>query len=190
MMSLPAVALLSQAAAIAARDTMLVRYVTPDRSPMEAVFFWASGLTSILALVLLAVLLVALFWTLRAAIAAARRVDEIFDDLRPMLQKAEDTVESVRLTAQLVQDEVALVTAGVHARSERVKKTVGDLADRVDDFNDLLGKVHSRADTVATVAGSAIDVIAWGAERLRERKKRRTARKKKLQTDAPPPLPD
>ena len=78
----------------------------------------------------------------------------------------------------------------MHESSERVKKTVGDLADRVDDFNDLLGKVHSRADTVATVAGSAIDVIAWGAERLRERKKRRTARKKKLQTDAPPPLPD
>ena len=187
MTILPAVAVFTQtigAATTAARDTMLVRYVTPDRSPLEAVFFWASGLTSILALLLLVILVAALFWTLRAAIAAGRRVDELFDDLRPMLQKAEETVESVRKTAQLVQEEVALVTAGVHESSERVKKTVSDLADRVDDFNDLLGKVHSRADTVATVAGSAIDVIAWGAQKLRERKSKRIARKKRV--SAPP----
>lgn len=190
MLHLPAVALLSQAVAVAgaaARDTMLVRYVTPDRSPLEAIFFWASGMTSVLTLLLLVVLLVALVWTLRAALAAGRRVEELFDDLRPMLAKAEDTVESVRKTAQIVQDEVASLTTDVHAGSERVKKTVGELADRVDDFNHLLGKVHSRADSVVTVAGSAIDMIAWGAERLRERKTRRAARKKKVH--APPDRP-
>ena len=161
----------------------------PEYQPpaLEAIFFWASGMTSVLTLLLLVVLLVALVWTLRAALAAGRRVEELFDDLRPMLAKAEDTVESVRKTAQIVQDEVASLTTDVHAGSERVKKTVGELADRVDDFNHLLGKVHSRADSVVTVAGSAIDMIAWGAERLRERKTRRAARKKKVH--APPDRP-
>ena len=164
-------------AAGAVRDTLMVRTLTPDRSVVELVFFWASGLTSILALLLLATLVAGLFWMRRAAIAAAHRVDELFDELRPMLDQATETVASVRKTADLMQDEVLLVKEGVHESSERVRKTVGDLADRVDDFNELLGKVHSRADAMATVADAAMDGIAWSAQKLRERKRKRLHRK-------------
>jgi methyl-accepting chemotaxis protein len=172
----PAGLALFQAAA-AARDTLVVRPLPPVRSTVEQVFFYAAGLTSILTLVLVLMLVVAVFWMRRAAAAAARRVDDLLDELRPMLKEAAQTAESVRETADLIQEEVSLVKDGVNETGVRVKKTVGELADRVDDFNDLLGKVHSRADAVVGVAGSAMEGIAWGARKLRERKQKRIRKK-------------
>ena len=171
-----ALALLQSAAAM--RDTVLVRPLPAVRSSVELVFFYASGLTSVLLLVLLLMLVVALFWLRGAAVAAARRMDELFDELRPIIKQATDASESVRKTADLIQEEVANVKDGVHDTGIRVKQTVGELADRVDDFNELLGKVHSRADAVVTVAGTALDGLAWGAQKLRERKQKRIAKKK------------
>jgi methyl-accepting chemotaxis protein len=176
ILAAPAAVALLQAAATA-RDTVLVRPLPPVRSAVEQVFFYASGVTAILTLVLVLMLVVALFWMRRAAVAAGQRVDELFDELRPMLKQAAETAESVRETADLIQEEVALVKDGVNETGVRVKQTVGELADRVDDFNDLLGKMHSRADAVVGVAGSAMDGIAWGARKLRERKQKRLKKK-------------
>jgi hypothetical protein len=163
--------------AAAARDTLVVRPLMPSRTGIEQLFFYASGLTSILTLVLVAMLVVALVWMRRAAAAAGERVDALFDELRPMLKQAAEMNESVRNAANLIQEEVVLVREGVHETGARVKQTVGELADRVDDFNDLLGKVHSRADAVVDVAGTAMDGIAWGARKLRERKHKRIRKK-------------
>ena len=156
-----------------ARDTVLVQSLPPMRTGLEQVFFLAAGLTSVLTLALLATLVLALFWMRRGAIAAGERLDALLEELRPMLDQATKTSESIRKTADLIQEEVASVHDGVHESTERVKKTVGQLADRVDDFNDLLGKVHARADAVVTVAGTAMDGIAWGAKKLRDRRTRR-----------------
>ena len=60
-----------------------------------------------------------------------------------------------------------------------MKRTVGELADRVDDFNDLLGKVHSRADAVVDVAGTAMDGIGWVSRTLGERRTRKRLKKKR-----------
>jgi methyl-accepting chemotaxis protein len=172
-------AALQAAASIALpHDTLIVRTVSPERSTVEHLFFWASGLTSILALVLLAALIAWVIWLRRALADAGRRVDELFDELRPMIQQAGDVSTRISKTVDLVHDEVVLVKAGVHESSERVKHTVGELADRVDDFNELLGKVHRHADSVVTVAGAAVEGLAWGADKLRERKSRKRPAKK------------
>ena len=170
------VLLFLQASAVA-RDTVLMRQVTPVRSDAESLFFYASGLTSILALLLLVTLILTVFWLRSAAEAASERVDELLEELRPLLKQAVDTSESVRKTADLIHEEVALVKDGVHETGARVKKTVGELADRVDDFNDLLGKVHSKADAVVGVSSTAMEGIAWGVRKLRERKRKRLKRK-------------
>ena len=159
------------------RDTVLVRPILPVRSGADQFFFYVSGVTSLLTLLLLVAVLVALFWIRRSARVAGRRVDELMADLRPLLRQAAATSESVRVTADLVQQEVAFVRDGVHEAGVRVRRTVGDLADRMDEFNHLLGKVHQRTDAVVAVAGAALEGIAWGADKLRARKPKR-ARKK------------
>ncbi|HVT38771.1 MAG TPA: hypothetical protein VHE78_06995 [Gemmatimonadaceae bacterium] len=164
--------------AAAARDTILVRPLMPARTGIEQLFFYAAGLTSILTLLLVGMLVVALFWIRRAAAAAARRADALLAELRPMLRQAAETNDSVRRTADLILEEVSLAKTGLHETGARVKQTVTELADRADDFNDLLGKVHARADALVEVAGTAVEGIAWGARQLREHKGKR-ARKRK-----------
>jgi methyl-accepting chemotaxis protein len=167
-----------QATALGARDTVLVRELPPVRSSVEQVFFYAAGLSSLLVLTLLVLLVLAVFWMRRAALAAGERVDDLLTELRPMLKQAAETGESIRKTVDRIQTEVGDLADGAHESGARVKRTVGELADRVDDFNDLLGKVHTRADAVVTVAGTAMDGIAWGARKLRERSRRKHVTKK------------
>jgi hypothetical protein len=171
-----AVPLLLQA--VATRDTVLMRALPPVRTPVEEFFFVMAGTASVLLVVLLLLLIVAVFLAWRGAVAAGRRMDELLDDLRPVLEQATAVSESVRKTADLIQKDVALVSTGVEETSARVKHSVATLADRVDDFNELLGKVHSRADTVVDVGGAAMDGLGAVVKRLRGRKRGVRLRKK------------
>jgi hypothetical protein len=164
--------------AVAARDTVLMRALPPVRTPVEEFFFVMSGTASVLLVVLLLLLIVAVYLAWRAAVAAGKRMDELLDDLRPMLVQATAVSESVRKTADLIQMDVALVSTGVQETTVRVKDSVAALADRVDDFNDLLGKVHSRADTVVEVGGAAIDGLGAVVKKLRGPKRGFRLRKK------------
>jgi hypothetical protein len=164
--------------AVAARDTVLMRALPPVRTPVEEFFFVMSGAASVLLVVLLLLLIVAVYLAWRGAVAAGRQMDTLLDDLRPMLVQATAVSESVRKTADLIQKDVALVSTGVEETSVRVKHSVAALADRVDDFNDLLGKVHARADTVVDVGGAAIDGIGAVVKKLRGPKRRTWLRKK------------
>src|ERR1035437_9734149 len=118
--------------AVAAHDTVIMRQVPPGRGWFEQVVLVASGLSTLLGL-LVAGLVVAVF--------AVRR--------------------------------------SVQRAHEALDKRVADFGRRVDDFNELLGKVHRRAETVVDVGGMATDGIAWGAKKLGSRRRRR----KKLRAD-------
>jgi methyl-accepting chemotaxis protein len=186
-MTIPATSaalLLFQAAA--AHDTVLMRALPPVRSGFEQVAFIASGLTSILALVLVVLLIAGLFVLRSAARTAGTRLDALLHDLQPLVQQALAASESVRATADVLHREVTSVHESVQEATTRVRKTVGDLADRVDNFNALLGKVHDRADEVVDVATTAIAGLAWGARALKSRRKKR----KRARISEPTPAPD
>ena len=172
----PVLGLLQGVAAV--RDTVFVRPILPARTGIEELFFYAAGLTSILALFLAITLIAVLLWMRRWAMLVGGRLDTLLQEIRPMLKQARETNESVRKAAEIVLDEVTLARDGLHQTGARVRQTVGDLAERVDDFNDLLAKLHARADAVMTVAGTAVEGIAWGAEKLRERKQKHLKKKK------------
>ena len=113
--------------AVTAHDTVIMRQVPPVRSWFEQVVFVASGISTLLVLVLIAGLVAAMF--------AVRR--------------------------------------SVQRAHEALDRRIADFGKRVDDFNDLLGKVHRRAETVVEVGGMAMDGIAWGAKKLGDRRRRR-----------------
>jgi hypothetical protein len=113
--------------AAAAHDTVIMRQVPPVRTWFEQVVFVASGLSTLLILVLITGLVVAMF------------------AIRRSVQRAHEALD----------------------------RRVADFGKRVDDFNDLLGKVHRRAETVVEVGGMAMDGIAWGAKKFGEGRRRR-----------------
>jgi hypothetical protein len=113
--------------AVAAHDTVIMRQVPPVRSWFEQVVFVASGISTLLVLVLIAGLVLAMF------------------AIRRSVQRAHEALD----------------------------RRIADFGRRVDDFNDLLGKVHRRAETVVEVGGMAMDGIAWGAKKLGDRRRRR-----------------
>jgi hypothetical protein len=113
--------------AVAAHDTVIMRQVPPVRSWFEQVVFIASGISTLLVLVLIAGLVLAMF------------------AIRRSVQRAHEALD----------------------------RRIADFGRRVDDFNDLLGKVHRRAESVVEVGGMAMDGIAWGAKKLGERRRRR-----------------
>ena len=108
---------------VAAHDTVIMRQVPPARTWFEQVVFVASGISTLLVLVLITGLVVAMF------------------AIRRSVQRAHEALD----------------------------RRVAEFGERVDAFNDLLGKVHHKADAIVEVAGMAADGVKWGAEKIRDR---------------------
>lgn len=110
--------------AAAAHDTLIVRQVPPVRTPFDEVVSIASGLSTLLILLLVAGLVLAML--------AVRR--------------------------------------SVKRAHEALDQRVAEFGKRLDDFNELLEKVHRKADAIVEVGGMAADGIKWGAQKMRERR--------------------
>lgn len=110
--------------AAAAHDTVVVRQVPPVRNAFEQVVSVASGISTLLVLVLVAGLVVAMLSVRRSV----RRAHEALD------------------------------------------RRIVEFGKRVDDFNDLLDKVHKKADALVEVGAMAADGLRWGAKKLQERR--------------------
>jgi hypothetical protein len=118
--------------AVAAHDTVIMRQVPPVRSWFEQVVFVASGISTLLVLVLVTGLVVAML--------AVRR--------------------------------------SVQRAHEALDRRVADFGKRVDDFNELLGRVQRRADSAVTVGETAMaGIAAWGAGKLGQKLGERVGQK-------------
>ncbi len=174
-------------AASVARDTILVRPVSPVRTGFEQAVFVAQGILVIVAVVLIPLSIFGALVVRRAALAAEQKIDALLAELRPLAVHVKEASVAVKETAEMVRTDIAMVHDTVQVATDRVKQTVVQLADRVDDFNDLLGNVHEKASMAIDVAGTAISGLAWGARTLRER---RAARKAKKRSRDVPPVKD
>jgi hypothetical protein len=153
--------LLLQLAAVA--DTVLVRQVTPARTAFEQLVFVASGLTSILTLLLVLVVLVVLVGMRATAVALQGKLDEVLAELRPLTQNVNATSSDVREAAAAAKAMVLESRETVAMANARVRVTVDDLADRVDELSAILAKITRVATRVAGLAGTAIGGIKAGA---------------------------
>ena len=167
--------LLLQVAAVA--DTLLVRQLPPTRTSFEQVVFVASGLTSVITLILLIALIVLIGALKAKAEETKAKLDDLLAELRPMAKSATAMYQDVREVAAAASEMVAESRDTVHATNQRVRKTVDTLADRVDALSAMIGRVHRSAERVAAVAGTALGGIKLGARALglggRKKKKSR-----------------
>lgn len=166
---------LAQLTAIA--DTVLVRQVPPVRTAFEQLVFVASGLTSVLTLLVVVVVLALLLGLRSLGKELHGKLEELLRELRPLTQNANAASEDAREAAAAVKEMVLESRVTVEVANERVRDTIDGLADRVDDLSDLLGRVHHAGERVATVAGSAVGGIKAGARFFGLGRKRRKKRK-------------
>jgi hypothetical protein len=115
--------LIQAAQTVASHDTVIMRQVPPVRTWFEQVVFVASGLSTLLVLVLVAGLVLVMFGIWRTV----RRAHEALD------------------------------------------RRIAEFGKRVDSFNELLEKVHRKADALVEVGGLAADGLKWGAQKIRDR---------------------
>ena len=158
----------------AAADTMFVRQLPAVRTTFEQVVFVASGLTSILVLLLLVALIIGMVRMRARANELRTQLDALLAELRPMTRNAAAMYEDVREAANDVRAIVDESRDTVKQSGERIRRSVDGLADRVDQVSDLVGRVHDSAENIATVATTAVGGIKLGARAmgLGKRKKR------------------
>lgn len=169
--------LLLQAAVLG--DTVIVRQVPPVRTAFEQLIFVASGLTSILTLLVVLVVFLMLLGMRAVAKELHGKLDEVLAELRPLTRNANAASHDVKEAAAAAKEMVLESRETVSMANERVRETVDNLAERVDDLSDMLARIHHAGERVASVAGTAVGGIKAGARFLGLGKKRKAKPKGK-----------
>lgn len=159
-----------------AADTIFVRQVPPVRTTFEQVAFVASGLVSVLLLVLLVVLLLSLGAMRKRAEEMRHKLDELLAQLRPMTDDAKATYQEVREVVQDVKEMVDDSRATVKDVNQRVRQSVVGLTDRVDRLGALIGRVNDTAESMATIASTTMGGIKLGARAMGLGKRRKKSK--------------
>ena len=152
---------------LVAADTMLVRQVSPDRTGFEQLIFLAAGVSQVVTLVVVVLLTVIFFRMWKAQQAMQEQLGRLGAKVDPMIASATAAAENVRALTDVVRKDAVLAADALSEATGRVRDSVGAIADRIDEFSALLGRVHAKADAVADVAGAAIDVLQLGATAMR-----------------------
>lgn len=178
--------LLFQLAAVA--DTVLVRNVPPSRTGFEQLVFVASGLTSLLLLLLVVLTLVGLLVLRRKAEEVHAKVDELLQELRPLARSAAGMYEDVREVAKNVNAMVDDSRDTVKVVNENVRRSVVGLSEKVDDLSAIVGRVNASAERVATVATTTVAGLKFGARALGLGKGRKAKKKARAEAAERPRL--
>jgi len=147
----------------AAADTLIVRQVTPARTAFEQIVFVASGLTSILTLLVVVAILAMLLGMRQAAIALQAKLDEVLKELRPLTQNANAASADLREATAMAKEMMVDSRETVALANLRVRETVDDLSDRIAELTAIVGKVIRLASRIAAVSATAIGGLRAGA---------------------------
>jgi methyl-accepting chemotaxis protein len=152
--------------AAAAAETLLVRNLPPERTTFETIAFVASSLNSIIALLLVVMALVSLLILRRKADELGEKVQALLEEMRPMARNVNAMSDDVREVARNVNGMVDDSRETVRVANERIRASVVNLTDRVDDLSAIISRVNSSAERVATVASTTMAGIKFGARAL------------------------
>lgn len=152
---------------LAAADTVIVRQVPPIRTGFEEAIFVAAGLAQVVTLVVVVLLALIFHRMWKAQQLVHEQLARLTSKVDPMIASATSAAENVRVLTDVVRKDAVLAAEALSDATARVRDSVSGIADRIDDFGELLGRVTGKADAVADVAGAALHTIKWGARVLR-----------------------
>ncbi|MHB1313607.1 MAG: hypothetical protein ACYC3L_16435 [Gemmatimonadaceae bacterium] len=169
----------------AAADTLVFRQVPPVRTGFEQAVFVSAGLAQIVTLFVV-ILLVLIFWRMwKAQLAIQEQLGRLTSKVDPMIASATSAAENVRVLTDAVKTDAVAAAEALSEATERVRDSVAGVADRVDDFSDLLGRLHQKADSIVDVAGAAMTTLKWGANALNPAARRRKRRAAEEEVEPP-----
>lgn len=158
--------------AIASSDTLLVRNLPPERTTFESIVFVVSGLNSIIMLLLVVLALVSLLVLRKKAEELGDKVQALLEEMRPMARNVNAMSDDVREVARNVNGMVDDSRETVRVANERIRASVVNLTDRVDDLGAILARVNDSAERVASAATTTMAGIKLGARALGLTKKK------------------
>lgn len=169
--------LLLQLAAVA--DTLIVRQVPAIRTGFGQFVFIVSGVTSVLALVLIGATILLLASMRQRFVDTSAKVDELLTELRPFTASANVMVKELTDVARSVQELTDDSRDTVRVANRRVRRSVRLITGRVNDLSELIGRVTDSATRIEQVATTTVAGIKFGARALGLSRKRRKAKKAK-----------
>ncbi|MDQ8154860.1 MAG: hypothetical protein P3B98_09360 [Gemmatimonadota bacterium] len=147
----------------AAADTLLVRQVPPDRTGFESLVFIAGGAAQVVTLVVVILLAVIFFRMWKAQQAMQAELSKLGSKIDPMIASATSAAENVRVLTDAVRHDAVAAAEALSEATTRVRDSVSGIADRIDDFGELMGRVTDKTEAVAEVAGAAATAIKAGS---------------------------
>jgi uncharacterized protein YoxC len=144
-------------------DTVLVRQVMPEVGWWEKVTGVTSGLISIVALLLLAVL-IPVVWKLRGlAQALQTTVQKVQGDVAPIMRHATSVADDVNYISTAIRSDVQQVNQTVTAVNKQLLAAVKQAEERMDEFNALLEVAQEEAETAFISTAATLRGISTGA---------------------------
>jgi hypothetical protein len=149
-------------------DTIYTRTIAEDPSTFEKITSVASGLTSILILILAAALVPAA-WNLRKTHSRLNKLlDRVQDDMMPLVKHASAIADDVHYITTSLRTDVQQVSNTVNSANRRMQKAMLATEAKVREFNALLEVVQEEAEDIfvrsaSTARGVRIGVESFGA---------------------------
>jgi uncharacterized protein YoxC len=172
MMPLLTQTLLLQAAA--ASDTVITRLVGSQLSGLQKVLAVAEIGAVVLAYALIGALLFAALKVAKAIEASKDEIKEVRRDIHDLVRHMNGIVESSKGIVDSVRHGIEHVQETADYANQRVKRAVGDLADRVDEFNRTITLVQSETQDVVIAALSAVRGVRAGMTALKRKRPKET----------------
>ncbi len=146
---------------------MLVRQLPPDRTGFEQVVFVTAGLAQVVTLVVVVLLAVIFYRMWKAQQAMQEQLGRLSAKVDPMIASATTAAENVRALTDVVKRDATAAAEALSVATTRVRDSVTGIADRIDDFGELLARVTDKAEAVTEVAAAAVSTFQAGRRLFR-----------------------
>jgi methyl-accepting chemotaxis protein len=152
-------------------DTVVM--IRAEGTALQQILGVAELIALLLAFALLTAAIIAAFRIRRSFEQARESLDEIGRDLRDLADNANRISRSITAVAESVSLDVASVHETVAYANKRARRAVTVLADRVDEFNRVVGSVQDSTQDAVITAIAALKGVRAGVRALRKRRPRR-----------------
>jgi uncharacterized protein YoxC len=149
--------------ALAARDTVFMKQVVPERGMLERISATAGAIMSI-TLLALTIVAIPVAWRLRKTYQKVDHLlERIHDDLAPILSNAHDISDNVNFITTSIRTDVAKVNETINSANDRLRRAMALSEKRVNEFNALLSIVQQEAEGVFVSTASTVRGVRRGA---------------------------
>lgn len=143
-------------------DTLVTKQVPAEVGIFQEITSVASGLMTIVLLVL-AVVLVLAAWNFRKTYKKVNDLlDRVYGDVAPLVRSANGITEDAREIVAIVKGDVRQVQQTVAAANARLLKAVKEAEARLDEFNALIEVVQDEAESAFVNTASTVHGVRTG----------------------------